>query len=129
LIATSPQVWDIITVPFPYANRPVLQRRPTLVIARPRGEGTPDLLWVLMITSAGHRHWNGDIPISDLSAAGLSAPSIVRCAKIATLEAPKNQPIGYLNMPDRVAVRRVLGSLLASILGQAFRRTPEKPEM
>jgi hypothetical protein len=40
-----------------------------------------------MITSAEHSGWLGDVAISDLDRAGLPAPSIVRPAKIATIEA------------------------------------------
>jgi hypothetical protein len=41
----------------------------------------------MMITSASHRRWVGDIEISDLDTAGLPAASIVRSAKVATIEA------------------------------------------
>jgi len=40
-----------------------------------------------MITSAENRIWSGDVPIRDLAAAGLPAPSVIRTAKIATIEA------------------------------------------
>ena len=80
------EVWDLVKVPFPYTNRPVQQRRPALVVAIPQAPGAPELLWVLMVTSAANRGWPGDIAISDLEAAGLSAPSLVRSAKMATIE-------------------------------------------
>ena len=81
------KVWDVVKVPFPYTNRPVQQHRPALIIAMPKAAGGPALLWVLMVTSAANRGWTGDVTISDLTQAGLPAPSIVRPAKIATIEA------------------------------------------
>jgi mRNA interferase MazF len=89
-MATS-EVWDIVKVPFPYTNRPIQQHRPALVVARLHHPGMPELLWVLMITSATHRRWPGDVEI-----AGLPAPSIVRCTKIATIEAKDAATIGHL---------------------------------
>ena len=98
-------VWDIIKVPFPYTKRPIQQRRPALVIARFPHPGVPELLWVLMITSATHRRWPGDVDI-----AGLPAPSMVRCAKVATIEAKDAVKIGHL--ADRTAVEMFLRQAL-----------------
>jgi len=80
-------VWYIVKVPFPYIDRPVRQRRPALVVAAGEIEGAHGLLWLVMITSAENRGWPGDVGISVLRAAGLPAPSIVRPAKIATVDA------------------------------------------
>jgi len=49
-------------------------------------EATHRLLWVLMITSAENRGWPGDVTIKNLEQAGLPAPSVIRSAKIATIE-------------------------------------------
>ncbi|WP_051544205.1 type II toxin-antitoxin system PemK/MazF family toxin [Acetobacter okinawensis] len=81
------EVWDLIKVPFPYTNRPVRQHRPALVVRVVQSAGAPDLLWVLMVTSVAHRRWALDIDIADFRAAGLPSPSMVRTAKIATIEA------------------------------------------
>lgn len=78
--------WDVVRVPFPYTDRPVRRRRPALVIAAGEIEETHGLLWLVMITSAEDRGWESDVPVSDLGAAGLPAASIVRPAKIATVE-------------------------------------------
>ena len=89
-------VWDIIKVPFPYTNRPIRQNRPALVIAAGELEAAHGFLWLAMITSAANRGWTGDVMISDRSAAGLPVPSIVRTAKIATIEARDAQRLGTL---------------------------------
>ena len=109
------EVWDLVKVPFPYTARPVLQRRPALVVARSDADG-PALLWVLMVTSAGNRAWTGDVPVSDLAQAGLPVASVVRTAKIATIEADDAQRLGALCEADRGAVARALGAALTPAL-------------
>jgi len=109
-------VWDLVKVPFPYTNRPVQQRRPALVVAVPDVPGAPDLLWVLMVTSAANRGWPGDVVVSDLAAAGLPAPSVVRSAKIATIEARDAERIGQLPPEDRLQVREALRGNIAQAL-------------
>lgn len=105
---------DIVRVPFPYTDRPVRQWRPALVVSDGAIGDAPALLWVVMITSAGNRAWPGDIPlVEDYRAAGLPAPSLIRVAKIATLEVKDAQVIGR-PPPDllrsvRAAVLQVLG--------------------
>ncbi|WP_123104784.1 type II toxin-antitoxin system PemK/MazF family toxin [Acidithiobacillus sulfuriphilus] len=104
----SCEVWDVVRLPFPYTNRPVHQYRPALVLAIHNGTGTPRLLWVLMITSAENRGWSGDVEIDDLAGVGLSAASVVRTAKIATVEMDMADRIGRLTLPDR---RRVIDAV------------------
>lgn len=105
--------WDIVKVPFPYTDRPVRQRRPALVIAANGIQEHHGLLWVLMITSAENRGWPGDVEISDLDAAGLPAPSVIRTAKIATIEAKEAERIGNLECEARLRVRQSLLTELA----------------
>jgi len=97
--------WDIVRVPFPYTDRPVRQRRPGLVVAAGDLQTSHPLLWLAMITSAEHRGWPGDVVISDLGGAGLPAASIVRPAKIATIDARDAGRLGTLPPTDRRAVR------------------------
>jgi len=101
-------VWDIVKVPFPYTDRPVRQRRPALVIAAGDLQANHGLLWLAMITSAANRFWPGDVAISDLGGAGLPAPSIVRPAKIATIEARDAGRLGAFAIPDREAIASYL---------------------
>ena len=111
------EVWDLVKVPFPYTSRPVQQRRPALVVAIPEAPGAPALLWVLMVTSAANRGWPGDVAISDLEMAGLPAASVLRSAKIATIEAQDAEWIGSLPMADRMQVATALRDNLAQVLG------------
>ena len=111
------EVWDLVKVPFPYTNRPVQQRRPALVVAVPKAPGAPALLWVLMVTSAANRGWPGDVAISDLKMAGLPAASVLRSAKIATIEAQDAERIGSLPVADRMQVATALRDNLTHLLG------------
>jgi mRNA interferase MazF len=77
--------FDIVVVPFPYADRLAEKRRPALVISN-RKLAPFGLIWVAMITSADNAPWSCDVNIADLARAGLPAPSVVRPAKIACIE-------------------------------------------
>jgi mRNA interferase MazF len=78
---------DVIKVPFPYTDRSTRQSRPALVVSTGNIEDVHGLLWVVMITSAENRGWPGDVAVNNLAAAGLPVPSVIRTAKIATIEA------------------------------------------
>ena len=99
-------------MPFPYTDLPVRQHRPALVIAADALEADHGLLWVLMITSADNRRWSGDAVVSVLRASGLPAPSMVRCAKIATIEATDAGSLGKLPRTDRKKVAANIGTIL-----------------
>ena len=104
---------DVIKVPFPYTDRPTRQSRPALVVSRPALKERHGLLWVVMITSAENRGWPGDVLVDDLGMAGLPAASIVRTAKITTIEGRNDQRL------DRITVgpMQVIGRHLAAALG------------
>jgi mRNA interferase MazF len=89
---------DVVRVPFPHVERNVRRYRPALVVTRePVGpEGL--LIWLAMITSAARGRWPGDIAILDHESVGLPIPSVVRTAKLATLETASAERIGRL--PD-----------------------------
>ncbi len=87
---------DIIKVPFPYTDRSTRQSRPALVVSSSDLEDTHGLLWVLMITSAENRGWLNDVPINNLTDAGLPAASVIRTAKIATIEADDAAKLGKI---------------------------------
>lgn len=107
------EVFDVVKVPFPYTHRPVRQRRPAVVVAASRMAADHGLLWVVMVTSAENRGWASDVAVSDLAVAGLPMPSLVRCAKIATIEADHAERLGKLGVADRRMVGEQLRGLLA----------------
>ncbi|MGH7804049.1 MAG: type II toxin-antitoxin system PemK/MazF family toxin [Candidatus Binatia bacterium] len=102
----------MIKVPFPYTDRSTRQRRPALVVSAPGIEDEHGLLWVLMITSAENRRWSGDVAVTALVGAGLPAPSVVRTAKIATIEARDAEPLGKVSAAVLGEVDRHLAASL-----------------
>lgn len=109
--------WDIVKVPFPYADRPVRQRRPALVVAAGDLQARHSLVWVLMITSADNCGWPTDVAVTDLATAGLPAPSVVRTAKIAVIDSRDAERLGTLPIADRAAVSAQFAGHLAAVIG------------
>lgn len=93
------------------ARTTALHSAPVLACAGP-AENPDPLVWALMITSAEYRGWPDDVPVDDLALAGLPAPSVVRCAKIATLDAARAETLGRLSPDTLDAVRARVGAIL-----------------
>ena len=106
--------FDIVVVPFPYADRLAEKRRPALVISNRKL--TPfGLIWVAMITSAANEPWSCDVTIANLARAGLPAPSVVRSAKIACIEPARiERRAGRLDKAAAKAVAQKLKGFLGS---------------
>lgn len=105
--------FEVVTVPFPFTDKAQVKRRPALVVSSHAAFGRKTGHSVMaMITSAQNPSWPLDVPISDLVAAGLPAPSIVRM-KLFTLDhrfiLAKR---GKLSEKDRKAISRALKSAL-----------------
>ena len=109
-------VWDVVRVEFPYGDQLMTRRRPALVIAAPEVHERFAVLWVLMITSARHQMWPGDVAISDLAAVGLSRASFIRSEKVATVDARLAAPIGRLAAMDRAEVTTRLRTMFEDLL-------------
>jgi mRNA interferase MazF len=108
------EAFDIVVVPFPYADRLAEKRRPALVISN-RKLAPFGLIWVAMITSADNAPWSCDITIADLTRAGLPAPSVVRTAKIACIEPARiERRAGRLDKTTAKAVAQKLRGFLGS---------------
>lgn len=93
----DPRPGTVVSVPFPHTGTETRQRRPALVIAGTGPEEEPFLIWALMITSAAHRPWRGDVAIPDPAAIGLRIPSVIRTAKVATVEIARADPLGTID--------------------------------
>ena len=105
---------DVVKVPFPYTDRNTRQHRPALVISDGALGAEQSLLWVAMITSAANRPWPGDCAIAAYAEAGLPIPSVVRPAKITTIEARDAGPLGRIDS----AVRENVLATLTQFLGR-----------
>ena len=100
---------DVIKVPFPYTDRATRQSRPALVVSTARLKDLHGLLWVVMITSAENRGWPDDVPVTNLTMAGLPSPSLIRSAKIATIDAADASKLGQVSADQ---LRLVTGKLI-----------------
>ena len=99
---------DVVKIPFPYTDRSTRQSRPAVVVSTGSLEDSHRLVWVVMITSAENRGWSGDVPVTDLALAGLPAPSLIRTAKIATIDAADATKLGRLSA---ASLRKVLAAI------------------
>ena len=103
---------QVVRVPFPYTDRNTRQHRPALVISNGAIGDDKSLVWVTMITSAENRRWPGDHLIMDLAKAGLPIPSVVRTAKVTTVEARDAEPVGQL---DDALIAEVMATVIGSL--------------
>lgn len=98
--------YDVVLVPFPFSDRLAEKRRPAVVVSRPSLQRDHGHVWLTMVTSARHDPWDADVPIADLASAGLPSPSVVRTAKITTVEASRIlRRLGRLDAATTHAVR------------------------
>ena len=110
--------WDVVKIPYAVAGTP--EYRPALVIVAGDILRLHGLLWVLMITSVRNKGLPGDVEIADSIAAGLGVPSVIRTAKIMTVEAGKAELIGALLGEQRKEV----GSQVFAAMGLAGAPAP-----
>lgn len=103
---------DVVKVPFARTGRATRQWRPALVISDVRLHDAYGLAWVLMITSAENRGWPDDVAVRDLASAGLPAPSVVRTAKIATIDSAAAGRIGVVSAAVLAQVMKRVGRIL-----------------
>ena len=110
------ETYDVVVVPFPFTDRVSSKRRPALVLSDARSFNTPAGHSVLaMITSRKNPPRPFDVPISDLSMAGLSAASVVRM-KLFTLDHHLIlRKAGTLAPEERTRIKAILAKLFASI--------------
>lgn len=106
--------WQIVLVPFPYADRLSEKLRPALVISSAALSMETGLCWLAMITSTQLPQWPGDVVVTDMQAGGLPVASRVRTAKIATVACARIvRVMGQLSPSDSAAVHQALLDQLA----------------
>ena len=107
------QPFDIVVVPFPYADRLAEKRRPAVVVSTPAVSDRYKLVWLAMVTSAANPRWDCDLDIADLATTALPAPSRIRPVKIATADVARIvRRIGKLGKRDARALKNALAGLL-----------------
>lgn len=76
---------DLVVVPFPFTDSTATKRRPALVLSNSEFNQANGHLVLVMITSAKHSIWTGDVKLQDWRGAGLPQASVVRL-KLFTLD-------------------------------------------
>jgi mRNA interferase MazF len=115
-VPNTSRTWDVVRIGFPYADSDTDGVRPALVVATPAATDTFGIVWVLMITSARHAPWPDDVAITNLAAAGLSRPSVIRTGKIAAIDSRLVTTIGRLSEPNRASVSERLKQHIGPVL-------------
>ena len=105
--------YTVVRVPFPFTDRNSTKNRPAVVLSDRVAFNTPAGHSVMaMITSQANAPWPLDCSLTDLAAAGLPAPSVVRF-KLFTLDHRLVRGvIGELSPADVALVRAGLSALL-----------------
>ena len=103
---------DIVVVPFPYSDKMAEKRRPALVVSGSKFN-TGRFLWVVMITSKVDGSAS-EVVQFDHAKAGLSKPSVVRVAKLATIEASRVLRVaGHMDSKALKAVGKLINVILS----------------
>ncbi|GGD36762.1 hypothetical protein GCM10011335_44550 [Aureimonas glaciei] len=85
-------------VPFPFVETNRTRNRPGLVVSNGTTSSRFGLLWVVMITGAGHEPWPEDVDVGPSHADfGLAIPSRIRVAKIAAISASQASLVGQID--------------------------------
>lgn len=104
--------FQTVIVPFPFAEQPILKRRPVVVVSSRRFNEANGAALVAMVTTAKATSWKSDIALEDLEAAGLPVACILRM-RLTTL--PNDlilRSLGRLGEIDRMACERGLAEML-----------------
>jgi mRNA interferase MazF len=112
-------LFDVVLVPFPFADLQTAKQRPALVLAQTKLPRLPSLLLVAMMTSrTDGPHFPHDVTLHDWMGAGLPKPTLARVSKLVTIERTLvRKTIGTLHAKDRKRVQKALRELLAPALG------------
>lgn len=107
---------DVALVRFPFADVATTKKRPALVLAQTVRSPRNRLTTLAMITSQIESlRLEGDVLLDQWKAAGLLHPSLLRVAKIATVEADLvEKVIGKLGTRDHEAALEALQRVFAS---------------
>jgi len=103
--------FDVVKVPFPFTDKQATKTRPALVISAKNFNVSVGQSVMAMITSAKSSTWLLDTDITDLTAAGLPVPCLIRM-KLFTID---NQlvikKLGRLSQQDSVEFEKNFGML------------------
>lgn len=107
---------EIVAVPFPFTDRAMQKRRPTLVLSKKSFNDQHSHVILAMVTSAKNTSWTSDIAITDQKSTGLPSPSVVRM-KLFTLDSRLIiARLGKLSKADKAAVSKRFATILGLVI-------------
>lgn len=106
----------VVLVRFPFAELAATKKRPALVLTRTVRSARYRLVTLAMITSQVEAlRLDGDVLLTDWKSAGLLHPSLLRLAKVATVDAELiDKSIGRLSAADKAAAREAFRRVFAT---------------
>jgi mRNA interferase MazF len=109
--------FEIVLVPFPFADLTSSKRRPCLVLAsfRPKSMGE-HLILAMMTSQVKPPNFPHDVILKNFEEAGLPKATLVRLSKIVTLDSSMvYKKLGKLSKKDQAAIKIEFGKLFASV--------------
>lgn len=112
---------DVVLVKFPFANLESAKKRPALVLRPTRVSHRSELVTIAMITSKLEGlELDGDVSLQDWQKAKLLHPSLVRLAKVATVDGEIiEKKLGRLSPEDFGRVGKAFSALYSSWIDRA----------
>ncbi len=109
--------FDIILVPFPFSDLTAVKKRPCLILCVLRPKGLDAHYVVSMMTSSiAGIGFPFDVTLEDWKKAGLPKKTIVRLAKLVTIDAfLVRKQIGRLSANDRCVVQKNFTQMFSAI--------------
>lgn len=104
----------VVAVPFPFTDRDTSIRRPAVILSgHANFNAAAGHAVMAMITRQGNKaRWPLDCPITDLDAAGLPAPSLIRFKLFTLDQRLVIKALGELSAADKKQLKKNLNALL-----------------
>jgi len=98
--------YDVVLVPFPFTNLSATKKRPCLVLASfAPSKLTEHLIVAMMTSNLASIAFPADIEVKDLNTAGLPKATLIRLAKVVTIDGSiVDKKLGRLSKSDQARV-------------------------
>lgn len=104
--------FEVVVVPFPFTDRATRLRRPAVVLSDASFSAATGQSLLAMITRAQRSTWPGDLAVTDLAAAGLATPSLVRLKLFTLVDRLIQRRLGRLGHEDQLAMMAAASNYL-----------------
>ena len=104
--------FDVALVQFPFIEKVGQKQRPAIVLSHAEFNADHRQFVGLMVTTATNTKWPSDVPITDIAAAGLKRPSVMRMKVVSVVDDLIVGKVGTLSVEDRAALRTAVEHLL-----------------